>query len=97
MRGIVAVTSNPVVGSFVILHDEKMVTQEAVLARLNELFSAHHHLKREPFVRAVASSGMTKPRSLLRIFEEYKDILSPQGIASLGQGLLNKFLAKAFE
>ena len=29
--------------------------------------------------------------------EEYKDILSSQGIASLGQGLMNKFLAKAFE
>ena len=29
--------------------------------------------------------------------EEYKDILNSQGIASLGQGLLNKFLAKAFE
>jgi hypothetical protein len=29
--------------------------------------------------------------------EEHKDILSRQGIASLGQGLLNNFLAKAFE
>ena len=29
--------------------------------------------------------------------EEYKDILSGPGIASLGQGLLNKFLAKAFD
>lgn len=29
--------------------------------------------------------------------EEYKDILSRQGIASLGQGLMNKFLAGAFD
>ena len=29
--------------------------------------------------------------------EEYKDILNSQGIASLGQGLLNKFLARAFD
>jgi len=29
--------------------------------------------------------------------EEYKDILSSQGIASLGQGLMNKFLAGAFD
>ena len=29
--------------------------------------------------------------------EEYKDILSGPGIASLGQGLLNKFLARAFD
>ena len=29
--------------------------------------------------------------------EEHGDILSRQGIASLGQGLMNKFLAKAFE
>ncbi len=29
--------------------------------------------------------------------EEHGDILSLQGIASLGQGLMNKFLAKAFE
>ena len=29
--------------------------------------------------------------------EEHGDILSRQGIASLGQGLMNKFLARAFE
>lgn len=29
--------------------------------------------------------------------EEYGDILSRQGIASFGQGLMNKFLARAFE
>ncbi len=29
--------------------------------------------------------------------EEYKDILSSQGIASIGQGLMNKFLAGAFD
>jgi len=29
--------------------------------------------------------------------EEHGDILSLQGIASIGQGLMNKFLAKAFE
>ena len=70
MRGIVAVTSNPVVGSAVILYDEKRVTQEAVLARLDELFPARYPLKREPSVRAVAGSGTPKPRSLFRDFLE---------------------------
>ncbi|MBW1744884.1 MAG: hypothetical protein JRJ25_00615 [Deltaproteobacteria bacterium] len=61
MRGIVAVTSNPVVGSVVILYNEKSVTQEAVLARLDELFPARYPLlKRKPSIRAVASSGAPK-------------------------------------
>ena len=34
---------------------------------------------------------------LKKLGEEHGDILSSQGIMSLGQGLLNKFLAKAFE
>jgi hypothetical protein len=68
MRGIVAVISNPVVGSAVILYNEKKVTQKAVLAKLDELFPGRYHLKREPSVRAVAGSGTTKPRSLLGDF-----------------------------
>ena len=66
VRGIVAVSGNSVAGSVVILYDEKRVAQEAVLAKLDELFPARYHLKREPSVRAVTSSAATKPRSLLR-------------------------------
>ncbi|MCK5509404.1 MAG: hypothetical protein KAI50_12910, partial [Desulfobacterales bacterium] len=66
MRGIVAVTSNPVVGSAVIQYDEKKITQEAVLAKLDELFPARYHLKREASVKAVVAISTPKPRSLLR-------------------------------
>lgn len=66
MRGIVAVTSNPVVGSAVILYNEKKVTQEAILTKLDEIFPTCYHLRRELSVKAVAAIGTPKPRSLLR-------------------------------
>jgi len=48
---------------------------------------------RESGINVAPLKGILKKLGL----EEYKDILSSQGIASLGQGLMNKFLAKAFE
>ncbi|MEA3417013.1 MAG: cation-translocating P-type ATPase, partial [Thermodesulfobacteriota bacterium] len=66
VRGIVAVSGNSAAGSVVILYDEKRVSQETVLVKLDELFPARYHLKREPSVRAVTISAATKPRSLLR-------------------------------
>ena len=48
---------------------------------------------RESGISVVPLMGILKKLG----FEEHGDILSSQGIMSLGQGLLNKFLAKAFE
>ncbi|MCD5412248.1 MAG: cation-translocating P-type ATPase [Thermodesulfovibrionales bacterium] len=66
MKGIAAVTSNSVVGSAVILYDEKRVTQNSILAKLDELFSARYRPERESFIKTVTGSGTPKPRSLLR-------------------------------
>ena len=48
---------------------------------------------RESGISVVPLMGILKKLG----FEEHGDILSSQGIMSLGQGLLNKFLEKAFE
>jgi len=48
---------------------------------------------RESGINVAPLKGILKKLGL----EEHGDILSRQGIASLGQGLMNKFLAKAFE
>jgi hypothetical protein len=48
---------------------------------------------RESGINVAPLKGILKKLGL----EEYKDILSSQGIASLGQGLMNKFLAKALD
>lgn len=48
---------------------------------------------RESGISVAPLKGILKKLGL----EEYKDILSRQGIASLGQGLMNKFLAGAFD
>lgn len=66
MKGIAAVTSNSVVGSAVILYDEKRVTQNSILAKLDELFSARYRPERESSIKTVTGSGTPKPRSLLR-------------------------------
>ncbi|MCL0033472.1 cation-translocating P-type ATPase [Thermodesulfovibrionales bacterium] len=66
MKGIAAVTSNSVVGSAVILYDEKRVTQNSILAKLDELFSARYRPERESSIKTVTGSGIPKPRSLLR-------------------------------
>ncbi len=66
MKGVVAVSSNPVVGSAVILYDEKKVTQKAILAKLDKVFPTPSHLKREHPVKAVGISDTGKPRCLLR-------------------------------
>jgi hypothetical protein len=51
-----------------------------------------HGLK-ESGINVAPLKGILKKLGL----EEYKDILSSQGIASLGQGLLNKVLARALD
>ena len=66
IKGIAAVSSNPIVGSAVILYDEKRVTQKVILARLDEIFPASYHLEREYSVRAAGTSDTPKSRSLLR-------------------------------
>ena len=48
---------------------------------------------RESGINVAPLKGILKKLGL----EEHGDILSRQGIASLGQGLMNKFLARAFE
>ena len=48
---------------------------------------------RESGINVAPLKGILKKLGL----EEHGDILSPQGIASLGQGLMNKFFARAFE
>ena len=48
---------------------------------------------RESGINVSPLKGILKKLGL----EEHGDILSRQGIASLGQGLMNKFLARAFE
>ncbi|MCL0069049.1 hypothetical protein M1N42_04870, partial [Thermodesulfovibrionales bacterium] len=57
MKGIAAVTSNSVVGSAVILYDEKRVTQNSILAKLDELFSARYRPERESSIKTVTGSG----------------------------------------
>ncbi|MEA3428980.1 MAG: hypothetical protein U9Q84_07210, partial [Thermodesulfobacteriota bacterium] len=84
MRGIVAVTGNPVVGSALILYDEKMVTQDTVLAKLDELFPAPNDLKSETSIRDVENSAAPKPRSLL------KDFLEVSGLAFIAVYFLIK-------
>ena len=70
MNGMISVTSNPAVGSTIILYEEKNIAKKAILAKLDELFPAPHHPKKESFEIAVRSSDGLKPRSLIRDFLE---------------------------
>ena len=68
---------------------------------LAEKIDLIHQLRFILTVYGIIESGInvTPLKGILKKLgvEEYKDILSSQGIASLGQGLLNKFLARAFD
>ena len=64
--GISDVSLNPLVGSALILYNEKKVNQKAILEKLDELFSPSYLLDKKHSLAPVASPNILKPKSLIK-------------------------------
>jgi cation-transporting P-type ATPase C len=86
MPGIVAVTTNPLVGSAVILYKQKVVPKEAILAKLNEIFPVCYRIKAKASSNTPVACSTTQPPSLL------KDLIEVSALALI----MVWFLIKSF-
>ncbi|MDL1976823.1 MAG: cation-translocating P-type ATPase [Deltaproteobacteria bacterium] len=86
MPGIVAVTTNPLVGSAVILYKQKVVLKEAILAKLNEIFPVCYRIKAKASSNTPVACSTTQPPSLL------KDLIEVSALALI----MVWFLIKSF-
>ncbi len=86
MSGIVAVTTNPLVGSAVIMYEQKVVSKEVILAKLDELFPACCRIKAKAPPNTPVACSTTQPPSLL------KDIIEVSALALI----MVWFLIKSF-
>ena len=86
MPGIVAVTTNPLVGSAVILYKQKVVPKEAILAKLDEIFPVCYRIKAKASSNTPVACSTTQPPSLL------KDLIEVSALALI----MVWFLIKSF-
>lgn len=86
MPGIVAVTTNPLVGSAVIMYEQKVVPKEAILAKLDEIFPVCYRIEANASPNTPVACSTTQPPSLL------KDLIEVSALALI----MVWFLIKSF-
>jgi cation-transporting P-type ATPase C len=86
MPGIVAVTTNPLVGSAVIMYEQKVVPKEVILAKLDEIFPVCYRIEAKASPNTPVACSTTQPPSLL------KDLIEVSALALI----MVWFLIKSF-